>query len=107
MRAVIARLRRTLQRFNAQPPVRRELLLLTAALLFSLLILPPLIWMSGKVFLGDYLRDPSGTPTGGPVALLVDFVGGVLALSPGHWIALLGPYVLTVAWRLGCRFVKM
>ena len=107
MRAVIASLRRTMQRFDAQPPVSRELLLLASSLVFSLVILPPLIWVAGRLFLGDYLRDPSGAPTGGPLALLVDFVAGLAALSPGHWLALLGPYLLTVAWRAGRRFVKM
>ena len=107
MRAVIARLRSTLQRFQAQPPLRRELLLLAAALLFSLLILPMLIWIAGRLSLGEYLRDPSGASTGGPLALTVDYMRGVLALSPGHWLALLGPYLLTVAFRAGRSLVKM
>ena len=107
MRAVIARLRRTLQRFHAQPPLSRELLLLLATVLFSLLILPPLIWVAGRLSLGEYLRDPSGAPTGGPLALMVDYVRGVLALSPGHWLVLLGPYLLTVAFRAGRCLLKM
>jgi hypothetical protein len=107
MRAVIARLRRTLQRFEAQPPLSRELLLLVATLLFALLILPPLIWIAGRLTLGDYLRDPSGAPTGGPLALMVDYVGGILTLSPGHWLVLLGPYALTVAFRAGRALLKM
>jgi hypothetical protein len=107
MRAVIARLRRTLQRFHAQPPLRRELLLLVAALLFSVLILPTLIWIAGRLSMGEYLRSPSGTPTGGPVALTVDFLGGILTLSPGHWLAFLGPYLLTIAFRAGRSLVKM
>jgi hypothetical protein len=107
MRAVIAGIRRTLQRLRAQPPLRRELLLLAATLVFSLLILPTLIWFAGRMFLGDYLRDPSGSPTGGPLALTLDYASGVLALSPGHWIALLGPYVLIVAARAGRSLLKM
>jgi hypothetical protein len=107
MRAVIARLRRTLQRFRAQPPLRRELLLLTGTLLFSLLILPLLIWAAGRLLLGEYLRDPAGGSTGGPLALMVDYLGGVVALSPGHWLALLGPYLLTVAFRAGRGLLKM
>jgi hypothetical protein len=107
MRAVIARLRRTLQRLRSQPPLRRELLLLTVALLFSLLVLPLLIWVAGRLFLGEYLRDPSGASTGGPWALLADYLTGIVALSPGHWLVLLGPYVLTVAFRAGGRLLKM
>jgi hypothetical protein len=107
MRAVIARLRRTLQRFHDQPPLSRELLLLACTLLFALLILPPLIWVAGRLSLGEYLRDPSGAPTGGPLALMIDYMGGILALSPGHWLVLLGPYLLTVAFRAGRALVKM
>jgi len=107
MRAVIASLRTSLRRFQAQPPLRREALLLAATLLFALLILPLLIWVAGRLSLGEYLRDPSGASTGGPFALMVDYLHGVLTLSPGHWLALLGPYLLTVAFRAGRLLVKM
>ena len=106
MPAVIAALRQVARNYNAQSPLRRELLLLVGLLLLALLVLPTLVWLAGQVFLGDYLRTPAGG-TGGPVALTVDYVGGLLAGSPGHWLMLLGPYLLVAAWRLGRRFVEM
>ena len=45
---------------------------------------------------------PSGaSATGGPLALLTDFVSGLLAGSPGHWLVFLGPYLLLLAFRAG------
>lgn len=107
MRDVINAIRRGLARLRAQPPLRRELLLLAATLLFAVLILPPLIWLAGQVFLGDYIRAPTGAPIGGPLALTIDFLRGVFQLSPGHWIVLLGPYGLLLALRGGRALVKM
>ncbi len=62
-----------------------------------------------QVFLGDYLRDP-GDPAaarhGGPIALFVDYIAGIFNGSPGYWFVLLGPYLLVLAFRLGCRLAK-
>lgn len=107
MRDVIKAIRRSLGQLRAQPPLRRELFIFTACVLFAVLILPPLIWIAGQIFLGDYIRDPTGTPIGGPLALLVDYLGGVASLSPGHWFVLLGPYLLVLAWRGGRILLKM
>jgi hypothetical protein len=91
--------------------MQRELVTLGLALLFSLTILPLAIWLAGQIFLGDYLRDytdPLGTDAGrhgGPVDLLVDLVRGIFAGSPGHWLVLLGPYLLLCAYRVGRRLV--
>jgi hypothetical protein len=68
-------------------------------LLVALTLLPLAIWAAGQVFLGDYLRDPAGSRTGGPLALIVDYLGGVLTGSLGHWLVLLGPYGLLWAFR--------
>ena len=86
-------------RYRALPRVPRELATLGLMLLLALTLLPLAIWCAGKIFLGDYLRDPAGSQTGGPFALLMDYVGGILAGSPGHWLVLLGPYVLLTAFR--------
>lgn len=107
MRDVIQAISRSLSRWRAQPPLRRELTLLIAALLFAVLVMPPLIWAAGQAFLGDYIRSPTGAPTGGPLALLVDYLAGVAALSPGHWIVLLGPYLLLLALRGARALLKM
>lgn len=106
MRDVIKAIRRGLGRLRSQPPLRRELLVFLAALLFAVLVLPSLIWIAGQVFLGDYIRDPTGAPIGGPLALTVDYLGGVVTLSPGHWLVLLGPYLLLLALRAGRALLK-
>jgi hypothetical protein len=61
---------------------QRELAMLGLSLAFALFVLPVIIWIAGKIFLGDYTRSPSGTPTGGPLALWVDYLRG-LASAPG------------------------
>lgn len=104
---MIKAIRDGLSRLRAQPPLRRELTLLIASLLFAVLVLPFLIWIAGQVFLGDYIRSPAGAPTGGPLALLLDYLSGVVALSPGHWFVLLGPYLLLLALRAGRALLKM
>lgn len=86
-------------RYSALPPLPRELATLGLMLLLALTLLPLAIWCAGKIFLGDYLRDPSGSRSGGPFALLADYVGGLMAGSPGHWLVLLGPYLLLMAYR--------
>lgn len=107
MRDVINPIRRSLSRLRALPPLRRELIVLVIALLFAVLILQPLIWIAGQIFLGEYIRSPTGAPTGGPLALTLDFLRGVFALSPGHWFVLVGPYLLLWAFRAGRAVLKM
>jgi hypothetical protein len=93
--------------YRALPPVSRELVTLGLMLLLALTLLPLAIWGAGQIFLGDYLRDPTGGRTGGPLALLADYVGGIIAGSPGHWLTFLGPYLLLVAFRAGRTIAKM
>lgn len=107
MRAVIAAIRQAIDLYRAQPPLRRESILLGGTLLASLLILPTLIWIAGRFFLGDYLRTPAGTSTGGPLALTVDFISALFSLSLGHWFVLLGPYLLLMAVRAVRAVAKM
>lgn len=104
---MIASLRQATRRYQALPALQRELLLLALLLLFALLVLPALVWIAGQIFLGDYLRTPDGTRTGGPLALTLDFISGLFSGSMGHWLMLLGPYVLVMAGRGGWRLVKM
>jgi hypothetical protein len=104
-------LSRTWQRYRSLPVMKREAATFGVALVFSLTILPLAIWGAGQIFLGDYQRsyiDPlsaDAAGNGGPVDLLVDFVHGIFAGSPGHWLVLLGPYILLWAYRLGRRLV--
>jgi len=95
--------------YRSLPPVQRELATLGLALLFALTILPLAIWCAGQIFLGDYLRDAgdsSAVRHGGPLALTLDYVRGILAMSPGHWLVLLGPYALVWAFRAVRRLGK-
>lgn len=89
------------RRYRALPAVPRELTTLALMLLLALTLLPLAIWGAGQVFLGDYIRDPAGGHIGGPMALLADYVGGIVTGSPGHWIVFLGPYLLLLAFRAG------
>jgi hypothetical protein len=93
-------------RYRALPRVRRELITLGLMLLLALTLLPMAIYAAGQLFLGDYLRDPAGSRSGGPLALLVDYIGGIFSGSPGHWLVLLGPYLLLLAFRAGRALSK-
>jgi len=92
-------------RYCALPAWQRELVTFGLSLVFALTILPLAIWLAGQVFLGDYLRDPGlGTVRhGGPAALIVDLLRGLFSGSPGHWVVLLGPYLLLWVFRVGRR----
>ncbi len=92
--------------------MQRELVTFGLALAFALTLLPLAIWIAGHFFLGDYLResldpglDAGLARHGGPFALLVDYLRGIFAGSPGHWLVLLGPYGLLCAYRAGRRLI--
>lgn len=87
------------RRYRDLPAVPRELATLALMLLLALTMLPLAIWVAGRIFLGEYQRDPHGG-IGGPAALLSDYVGGIASGSPGHWLAFLGPYLLLLAFRV-------
>lgn len=87
-------IRRAWRRYRNLTGWRRELATLALALAFGLLVMPPLIWIAGQLTLGDYARDYSGTPTGGPLALWADFFAGLASGSLGYWTVLLGPWVI-------------
>lgn len=91
--------------YLALPAVPREFATLALMLLLALTLLPLAIWAGGRIFLGDYQRDALGT-SGGPLALLGDYVAGIVGGSPGHCIAFLGPYMLLVAFRTGRAIYK-
>jgi hypothetical protein len=95
--------------YRSLPALPRELATFGLAMFFALTLLPLAIWCAGQLFLGDYLRDP-GDPgvarQGGPLALTLDYVRGLLAMSPGHWLVLLGPYALVWAFRAARRLGK-
>jgi hypothetical protein len=104
-------LSRLWHRYRALPALKQELVTFGLAVAFALAILPLAIWGAGQVFLGDYLREwadplnPDMARRGGPFALIADYLRGILAGSPGHWVVLLGPYGLLWACRLGRRLL--
>lgn len=87
------------RRYRALPRLQRELATLGLMLLLAITLLPLAIWIAGQFFLGDYIRDPSGSPTGGLGAFWVDYMAGILGGSPGYWMVLLGPWILLMAGR--------
>lgn len=87
------------RRYRALPTPQRELVTLALMLLLSLTLLPVAIFIAGQVFLGEYIRDPSGAPEGGLGAFWVDYLKGIGTGSPGYWLVLLGPWLLLMAGR--------
>jgi hypothetical protein len=72
---------------------RRELIILGVALLLGLVVLPPLIYLSGARAFGPYAA-------GGMPALLGNFWRGLAAGAIGFWIVALTPYALVLIARL-------
>lgn len=107
MPAMLTFLRNAWRDYRALRGIRRELATLVLCLLLALLLLPAVIWVAGQAFLGDYIRDPSGTPTGGPLSLWVDILAGLVRGEPGYWIAMLGPWLLLLALRASRWFLRM
>jgi hypothetical protein len=77
---------------RAPMPIRRELLVLAAALAFGVLAVPPLLWVVGSRALGPYAG-------GGIGAFLASFFRGLASGTFGFWMVALGPYLLTLVAR--------
>jgi hypothetical protein len=87
------------RRYRTLPTLQRELVTLGLMLLLALTVLPLVIFLAGQYFLGEYIRHPSGTPTGGFGAMWVDYLKGIGRGSFGYWLVLLGPWILLLAAR--------
>jgi hypothetical protein len=87
------------RRYRALPTLSREAATLGLMILFSLTLLPVAIFIAGQIFLGDYVRDPTGAPAAGFGAFWVDFLRGLGTGSFGYWLVLLGPWLLLLAVR--------
>ena len=107
MPAMLEPIRNAWKSYRALDGVPRELATLGLCLAVALFILPLVIWGAGQVFLGDYVRDPSGMPTGGPLALWIDFLRGLAQGSFGYWLALLGPWLVVLALRGSRWFLRV
>ena len=66
-----------------------------------------LIWIAGQVFLGDYLRRPHWQPQWRSAGAAGRLPRRSRSRSPGHWLVLLGPYLLLLALRGGRVLLKM
>lgn len=97
------------QRYRLQTGPAREIATLLLALCFGLFVVPLAIWLGGHLILGDYQRDPGvggAGNIGGPVALWIDYLRGLLQGSIAYWIVLVGPYVIYLVLRLGRRLLR-
>ncbi|HTW37961.1 MAG TPA: hypothetical protein VMD49_05270 [Steroidobacteraceae bacterium] len=72
--------------------LRRELLLLGAALACGVLAVPPLLWVAGPRALGPYAG-------GGVTAIVANFFRGLASGSIAFWLVALGPYLVLTALR--------
>jgi len=86
------------------PRLRRELILLATLLLFGLIGMPLLIWMAGNRWLGPYSHEQN--LHAGPLALLQDYLLGLLHGSAVFWAVALGPAVLLLLLRLFVSAVR-
>ena len=75
------------------PRFKFEAMTLGLALLFALLVLPPLIYLPGSYILKPYAN-------GGVFALYLDFFKGLVQLRPSCWIALAGPFAFLSLFRI-------
>jgi hypothetical protein len=87
------------------PRPRRELILLGALLLFGLIGMPLLTWMAGNRWLGPYTHELN--LHAGPLALLQDFLLGLLHGSAVFWVVALGPAALVLLVRLLVHLVRI
>jgi hypothetical protein len=87
------------------PRLRRELILFGALLLFGLIGVPLLTWMAGNRWLGPYTHELN--LHAGPLALLQDFLLGLLHGSAVFWVVALGPAALVLLVRLLVHLVRI
>jgi hypothetical protein len=76
----------------------RELLTLAACLGIGVLVIPCLIFASGRIALGPYAH-------GSVFAFWRDFMSGLVSGSQAAWFIVLGPYVLVWLLRGGGRLL--
>ena len=79
------------------PRPKFEAVTLGLALLFGLLVMPPLIYLAGRYTLNVYAN-------GGVFALFGDFYKGLFELRPSCWIVVAGPFVFLSFFRI-CRLI--
>lgn len=83
----------------AGKPLQRELLLAALALVVGLLLMPVLVWLVGRMTLGDYTH-------GGVFAFIGDYLRGLARGDLAFWIMLLGPYGFLLLGRVALRLAR-
>jgi len=86
------------------PRLRRELIIYGVLLLFGLLGVPLLVWLAGNRWLGPYTHGQN--LHAGPLALLQDFLAGLMHGSAVFWVVALGPAALVLLGRLLIALVR-
>ncbi len=81
------------QRLASLGPLPRELAWCLLALSIGATAMPLLVWGFGQVILGDYAN-------GGPLALWVDFIRGLLRGSLPYLALVVAPYMALWGFRL-------
>ena len=79
--------------YYSLPRFKFEAMTLGLALLFGLLVVPPLIYLPGNYVIKPYAN-------GGESALYFDFFKGLVELRPSCRIALAGPFVFLSLFRI-------
>ncbi len=102
--ALLEPVARAVRSFNAQPRVRREILLFGPALLFGLIVVPLLVWAVGTRILGPYTRGTE--PHDRPLALMGDYFAGLAHGLPVFWLVALGPAVILLIFRVLLRLLR-
>ena len=95
------------QAYQRQKGAGREIANLLLALAFGLVLLPPLIWIGGRIVLGEYIRDPLNPEAGGPFALWADYIAALAHGHLGYWLAFTGAYLVYLSVRLSRHFLKV
>ena len=75
---------------------RRDKFWLLAALVFGVLVLPFLVYLTGVYVLGKY-------SAGGAAVFFGDYLRGLVTLRWYSWVLALGPLVIIASWRIALR----
>lgn len=79
--------------------LRGDLLWSLLALAVGVILLPPLIWITGLTIIGPYAN-------GGLWAMLTDMIAALQQGSKAAWLTLLAPLALVVIWRTSLRWLR-
>ncbi len=73
------------RRYRRRSGLGREVITLALGIVVGLFLLPLVIYVVGRVFLGDYVRDPTDVTTDGPHRAVDRLSAGLCTVSLAHW----------------------